>query len=41
VLESDLQQLRDHGAADIITKPFDPMTLAARIGRIWAGTLDA
>lgn len=41
VLESDLQQLRDHGAADIIIKPFDPMTLAERIGRIWAAAHDA
>ena len=38
VLERDLEQLRACGAADIITKPFDPMTLADRIGRIWEGS---
>ena len=38
VLERDLDELRASGAADIITKPFDPMTLADRIGRIWEGS---
>jgi CheY-like chemotaxis protein len=38
VLERDLEELRASGAADIITKPFDPMTLADRIGRIWEGS---
>jgi two-component system, OmpR family, response regulator len=38
VLERDLEKLRASGAADIITKPFDPMTLADRIGRIWEGS---
>lgn len=31
----DLQALRAAGAADVILKPFDPMTLADRIRRIW------
>jgi CheY-like chemotaxis protein len=30
-----LQQLRDAGAADVIRKPFDPMTLADRVREIW------
>jgi CheY-like chemotaxis protein len=38
VLERDLEELRASGAADIIAKPFDPMTLADRIGRIWEGS---
>ena len=32
---SELKALRDSGAADVILKPFDPMTLADRIGGIW------
>ncbi len=35
VLEAELRTLREAGAIDIITKPFDPMTLAARIAGIW------
>ena len=35
VLDHELQKLREAGAIDIITKPFDPMTLAARIAGIW------
>ena len=31
VLERDLRDLRDSGAVDIITKPFDPMKLPQRI----------
>jgi len=27
-----------HEAADVITKPFDPLTLPARIGEIWQRT---
>ena len=35
VLERDLRDLRASGAVDIITKPFDPMTLPQRIEDIW------
>ena len=35
VLERDLRDLRASVALDIITKPFDPMTLADRINGIW------
>ena len=35
VLERDLRKLRDSGAADVITKPFDPMTLPQRIENVW------
>ena len=31
----ELKALRDSGAADVILKPFDPMTLAGRVDRIW------
>jgi CheY-like chemotaxis protein len=30
-----LQELREAGAADVIIKPFDPMTLADRVREIW------
>ena len=32
----ELRALRDSGAADVILKPFDPMTLADRISGIWS-----
>lgn len=35
VLERDLRDLRQSGAVDVITKPFDPMTLPQRIQSIW------
>ena len=35
VLERDLRDLRRSGAVDVITKPFDPMTLPQRIQSIW------
>ena len=35
----ELKALRDSGAADVILKPFDPMTLADRIDGIW-GSID-
>lgn len=31
----ELKALRDSGAADVILKPFDPMTLADRVDGIW------
>ncbi len=34
VLPSELERLRELGAIGIITKPFDPMTLAAQVRRI-------
>jgi len=35
VLDRDLRNLRASGAADVITKPFDPMTLPQRVDDIW------
>ncbi len=35
----ELKALRDSGVADVILKPFDPMTLADRVDGIW-GTVD-
>jgi CheY-like chemotaxis protein len=37
---NELKNLRDSGAADVILKPFDPMTLADRIDGIWDSTDD-
>lgn len=37
VQEEELQGLRETGVADVILKPFDPMTLADRINGIWEG----
>ncbi|MCU7926730.1 MAG: response regulator [Candidatus Thiodiazotropha sp. (ex Dulcina madagascariensis)] len=36
VQPTEVQQYLDMGAADVIAKPFDPMTLAAQIQKIWA-----
>ncbi len=33
--ESEIESLRRSGAAAIINKPFDPMTLAERIDSVW------
>jgi len=35
VMPSDIAHYKSLGAVDVIAKPFDPMTLAARIGEIW------
>ncbi|MDZ7805476.1 response regulator [Thiohalophilus sp.] len=35
VQPQELEQLRAQGAAEVITKPFDPMTLAETVRRIW------
>lgn len=35
IQEEELESLRETGVADVILKPFDPMTLADRINRIW------
>lgn len=40
VLERDLRDLRQSSAVDVVTKPFDPMTLPRRIQSIWKA-LDA
>ncbi len=36
----ELKALRNSGAADVILKPFDPMTLADRIEGIWGSADD-
>ena len=38
IQEEELEDLRKTGVADIILKPFDPMTLADRINSVWKGT---
>lgn len=38
IQEEELEDLRETGVADIILKPFDPMTLADRINGVWKGT---
>jgi CheY-like chemotaxis protein len=37
IQEDELEELRGTGVADVILKPFDPMTLADRINGIWKG----
>jgi len=37
IQEDELEELRGTGVADVILKPFDPMTLADRINGIWTG----
>ena len=36
VQPSDLERYRELGAAEVIVKPFDPMTLPEQVRRIWA-----
>ena len=38
IQEEELADLRETGVADIILKPFDPMTLADRINGVWKGS---
>ena len=38
IQEEELEELRETGVADVILKPFDPMTLADRINGIWKDT---
>ena len=38
VQEDELDDLRKTGVADVILKPFDPMTLADRINGVWKST---
>jgi len=33
---SEIQRLRALGAADVLTKPFDPMTLHEKVKAVWA-----
>lgn len=35
IAENEIEALLDSGVADVILKPFDPMTLADRVGAIW------
>ena len=35
IQESDIQEYLDLGAAGVIAKPFDPMTLSSQIQAIW------
>jgi len=35
VMEAELQRFRELGAADVIPKPFDPVTLADQVREIW------
>ncbi|MBD3857524.1 MAG: hypothetical protein IFK92_13580 [Acidobacteria bacterium] len=38
IQEEELEDLRETGVADIILKPFDPMTLADRINGVLKGS---
>ena len=38
IQEEELDGLRKAGVADIVLKPFDPMTLADRINGVWKDT---
>ena len=38
IQEEELEDLRKTGIADVILKPFDPMTLADRINDVWKDT---
>jgi DNA-binding response OmpR family regulator len=38
IQDDEIEELRETGVADIILKPFDPMTLADRINDIWKGS---
>lgn len=37
IQEEEIENLRETGVADVILKPFDPMSLADRIDGIWKG----
>lgn len=37
VLDSEVEELKRSGAADVIAKPFDPMTLPSQLQKIWSG----
>ena len=37
VMQAELDEYRSLGAADVIPKPFDPMTLADRLKGVWGG----
>jgi len=40
VQPSEVDQLRQHGAIDVIPKPFDPMTLSENIRSLWHKHMD-
>jgi DNA-binding response OmpR family regulator len=40
VQPNEIQGYLDMGAVDVIAKPFDPMTLAAQISKMWIRTQD-
>jgi len=40
VQPSEVAQLRQHGAIDVIPKPFDPMTLSENIRSLWNKHID-
>jgi len=40
VMSTDVAQYKALGVAEVIAKPFDPMTLPARIAEIWEASLD-
>ena len=37
VMQAELDEYRSLGAADVIPKPFDPMTLTDRLKDVWRG----
>lgn len=39
--QGEIAQYKSLGALDVITKPFDPMTLAARVANIWQAYTNA
>lgn len=39
--EADVKSLREIGALGVITKPFDPMTLADEVRMLWASRVPA
>ncbi|MFC3123639.1 response regulator [Pseudoroseomonas globiformis] len=41
VQPQEVQRYRDLGSLDVISKPFDPMTLSTRVREIWAGRQEA
>jgi len=41
VQASEVQHYRALGALGVISKPFDPMTLASEVQALWAGRVDA
>ncbi|MCK5445502.1 MAG: response regulator [Rhodospirillaceae bacterium] len=40
VMPSDVERYKELGAADVISKPFDPMTLGEQVKKIWSLSLE-